>query len=194
MIREHAQKLRIDFNAIAAGAAFIAAGTSLGALWYMSKQIEISNSGVAAQVSQAIGQELVEINKSFLDHPELWKYFYQGQPIQPEDSNFPRVMALADMHLDFFDGFDDEHVRKIAGMEEGGKYWVLWAKYFEDLFRTAPALCLRLSQTKVWYTETITALWDAHCANATHWRLPAGNPPSNMDLKPKTISTSQLST
>lgn len=161
---EHAPQWRTAMMVLATFAA-------IGALYATYSQLATSNRGVQAQVAQTINQQLTEINRTFVDKPNLWKYFYQGTRIRPSDADYPAVMAVADMHLDFFEMFDEDYIRELPGMGKEGTNWKLWQNYFKDIFRTAPALCLRLSETKNWYsTTTIGALWTTHCEKSGHWK------------------------
>lgn len=60
---------------------------------------------------------------------------------------------MADMMLDFMEGFNDDYVRKLAEMNDYGKYWTAWENYFVDQFKLSPALCARYKEVKSWYTE-----------------------------------------
>jgi hypothetical protein len=72
-------------------------------------------------------------------------------------------MAIAEMYLDFFDGFDDKYVRSLEGMGDKGQYWLLWERYFRDSFASSPALCLRFSELENWYTKGVGQYAKAGC-------------------------------
>jgi len=61
-------------------------------------------------------------------------------------------MTVAELYLDFIDGFDEEYVRSLAGMGKDGEKWLLWQRYFEDAFARSPPMCIRLAETKDWYS------------------------------------------
>jgi len=42
------------------------------------------------------------LHRVFLDHPELWPYFFQGKDLEESDPLYPKVAAVADMHLDVY--------------------------------------------------------------------------------------------
>jgi hypothetical protein len=43
------------------------------------------------------------VNKIFIDHPELYKYFFENVRIQKDDPNYDRVRRMASLMLDYFD-------------------------------------------------------------------------------------------
>ena len=118
-----------------------------------NKTFHLQSRSLDAQIWQSIGQQMEEINKLFIEHPDLYPYFYEKKPIHPNDQNYPKVVSMADMLLDFIDGFEDDYVRELAGMEDNGEYWIAWENYFVDQFRLSPILCVRYKEVKSWYTE-----------------------------------------
>jgi hypothetical protein len=108
---------------------------------------------VEVQAWGSINQQMAEINKAVMEHPELYPYFNEGKKCRRSDKIYPKVASMADMYLDFIDQFDDDYVRGLAGMKDGGKYWLAWEKYFQDQFKLAPALCARYEEVRSWYVE-----------------------------------------
>lgn len=133
----------------------------------LSKQSDRQTLALEAQVWQAITQQQVEIAKTMIQHPELLPYFEGGKALKPGDANFNRTIVVADLYLDFIDGFDDQHVRSLTGMEDGGKYWVLWQKYFQSLFANSPAMCDRFAKVSDMYTKAIGEYAQKGCAVRT---------------------------
>jgi hypothetical protein len=75
------------------------------------------------------------------------------------------VIALADMHLSFFDSLFDDHIRALPGMEPNGKYWRLWENYMRDSFSMSPALCTRYDGVRNWFTAEIAIYAKPGCAS-----------------------------
>lgn len=133
-----------------------------------TRALEVQAKAVEVQAWQGISNEMTEINKQFIEHPELYPYFEKNKQIKPNDRLYPKVISLADMILDFTDQFDDDFVRKLAGMEDGGKYWNPWNNYFKDNFRRSPALCNRYIEVKSWYPDKgILSKIANECCNQT---------------------------
>ena len=60
---------------------------------------------------------------------------------------------MADLHLNYMDGFSSGYVRRLEGMEDNGKYWIYWEVYFKDSFRQSPAMCARYNEVKSSYPD-----------------------------------------
>ncbi|MBI5103309.1 MAG: hypothetical protein HZB33_15965 [Nitrospirae bacterium] len=137
------------------------------------RQTKANETAAQTGVWQNIYTQMLDIDKVFIEHPEVWPYFNNAkaitntQSITNTDNNFNRVMALADLHLDFFDFFDNKEVRELPGMGPGGEYWILWEKYFEDTFAESPVLCLRYEQKKDWYGNVVSVYAQKGCARKT---------------------------
>jgi hypothetical protein len=108
---------------------------------------------VEGQTWQLIIQQMNQIDKIFIDNPDLYPYFFQKKQLKSNDKNYPKVKSMAVMLLDFMDAFDDDYVRKLAGMNDGGKYWISWENYFVDQFSLSPVLCDSYKEMKSWYVE-----------------------------------------
>lgn len=160
---------KLDLALKAAG--WVVSVLALGAVGYqvsnLNKQTERNTTALEAQVWQAVTQQQVEISKVMIQYPELFPYLSEGKVITPADKDFNRVITVADMYLDFIDGFGDKHVRTLSGMEDNGKFWVLWEKYFHDLFANSPALCLRYTEVADTYIEDVGKYARNSCATVS---------------------------
>ena len=90
---------------------------------------------IDAQSSAAVAMRQMEFEKVILAYPELHKYFYEGHELDPDDAEYARAMAAAQMLASYFDGF----------FQQRGRYAQLWPedkweRYIEDHLRTSPAL------------------------------------------------------
>lgn len=123
------------------------------ALKLQTEAINLQKRSVEEQTWQMITQQMNDINKLFIEHPDIYPYFNQKKQVKMNEKIYPKVISMADMLLDFMDGFEDDHVRKLSGMEDNGKYWTAWGNYFQDQFSLSPVLCERYNEVKSWYTE-----------------------------------------
>lgn len=115
-------------------------------------QVFLATNAFQAQTWQGLSQEMNELTKIFVEHPELAPYFEDEKELKENDPLlYAKVIALSDLFLDFIDGFDDNYVYKLDGMKTNGKNRKLWDKYFVDQFKSSPALCQRYSEVKDWY-------------------------------------------
>lgn len=153
---EHAASMRTAVQVITMVVA-------LAALIFTGIQTRISSRAVAAQTLQNLTQEVIEISKIMVEYPELRPYFYEGEPITRDDPNYSRVMAVAEMYLDFLESFQDDYVRSLNGMGEGGEVWDYWENYFKDMFATSPTICLLSIETQHWYSTDFTKYRNKDC-------------------------------
>jgi hypothetical protein len=172
----HRWEIVIALLAVIAALGFNAWQTSIGtdavrlqtaALEAQTKSLDAQRKAFEAQVWQMINQQQLELGKVLIDNPKLLPYFARNKQINPSHRDFDLVMAVADLYLDFFDGFHDDYVRSLPGMGEKGKYWVVWQKYFEDSFALSSALCTRLAGVREWYTEDIAKYAQKSCMKAS---------------------------
>lgn len=146
-------------------------GQQVGNLAYQTKRnteaLALQKRSVEAQTWQMITQQMVQINRLFIEHPDLYPYFNDKKGIQKDESIYPKVIAMADMLLDFMDTFEDDYVRSLPHMQDNEKFWTAWQNYFEDQFRISPALCNRFNEIRSWYTENgaVAKFAEKGCAN-----------------------------
>jgi len=119
-------------------------------------QTKLSSDAVAVQAWQYLGQPGTAILKVFVDHPDLRPYFYDGKTSDSNDPNYGIVMTVAEMYLDYFDSFTDPFVRSLDGMEEGGKNWVLWERWFREMMESSPMLYALAEEMKDEYAMDFT--------------------------------------
>lgn len=130
----------------------IGAVIAISALIYTAQQARSAKTALVQSSWNEINAFQIEVDKAFLEHPELRPYFEEDKPIGHEDELYNRVMALADLHLDFFDVFDDDYVRALPGMADNGDYWPLWENYFVRAFVLSPSLRQRYVEVKDLYS------------------------------------------
>ncbi len=148
------------------------------ALEAQTKSLDAQSKAFEAQVWQMFAQQSLEISKILIENPKLLPYFRRNKQINRSHEDFELVMEVADLHLDFFDGFDDEYVRSLPKMGKNGPNWILWEKYFQDSFALSPALCARYAEVKDWYTESVGKYAQKGC------NMKTSNSPLQRDAPP----------
>lgn len=143
------------FNGMQISSGTEAVQIQTAALEAQTKSLDAQRKAFEAQVWQMIIQQQLEISKVLIENPKLLPYFNRKVKINPDHKDFEHVMAVADLFLDFFEGLNDEYVKSLPGMEEDGKYRHLWEEYIVDQFALSPALCVRFSDVKKWYTDAL---------------------------------------
>lgn len=107
------------------------------------RQVREAANTVRAQVFDATAGRILELSRLFVEHPELRPYFNDG--LDSKDAEEPlrsQVLAVAEMHLDFFDT-ELLRARTFPAALRGLPSFKPWIR---GLFRSSPAMCHRLDQ------------------------------------------------
>lgn len=115
-----------------------------------------STSTIASLYSQIAGH-MLDIDKTFVAHPELRPYFYRNRALPPagKSADYERCMAVAETLLDFLDlvivlqeiscSYKTSHIFQ-HHIEE-------WNDYFIEIYRTSPALRRCFKEHQSWYSQ-----------------------------------------
>ena len=103
---------------------------------------------IDAQSSAGVATRQLEFDKIILEHPTLYRYFYQGQDLASDDPEYDRVMAAAQLLANYFDGF----------FQQQGKYrqmWPdrLWKSYIRDHTAKSPVLRRYVLANSRWFSS-----------------------------------------
>lgn len=150
---ERLNKINVVFQILASVVTIVGLSIIVWQAFVAAQALKVQARAVGVQTWLGISQQMLDIDKQMIDHPELYPYFDEGKQIRRSDKDYPKVVYMADMLLDFIDQFDDDYIRSLAGMEDNGKYWPGWDAYFADQFRRSPALCNRFEEVNEWYSE-----------------------------------------
>ncbi|MGY3520623.1 hypothetical protein [Micromonospora haikouensis] len=101
---------------------------------------------------------LRELDKTFIEHPEIRPYFYGGKPLAADDPQLPRVQAVAELVLDSFEWI--WYKRKSFDAENGGG----WKAYMVDTFSSSPALQTHYAKSASWYPGITRLIADCSIA------------------------------
>jgi hypothetical protein len=110
---------------------------------------------IDAQSSAGVATRQLEFDKVILDNPRLYEYFYQGQELAPDDPEYARVMAAAQLHANYFDGYFQQH----------GRYRQMWPdKLWKDYIRghvaKSPVLREYVAANAAWFSPEFVELCD----------------------------------
>jgi len=86
-----------------------------------------------------------ELDKAFLDHPELRPYFYDGKDIQQSDPLYFRAETMAEFILDNFDSIMKFDRTYPETLHEGWRNWIY------DSFSRSPLLVRTMEKLKPEY-------------------------------------------
>ena len=102
---------------------------------------------IDAQSSAGVATRQLEFDKVILEHPTLYRYFYQGEDLGPEDPEFACVMAATQLLANYFDGF----------FQQQGLYrqmWPdrMWKSYIRDHVAKSRVLRRYVIENSGWFS------------------------------------------
>jgi hypothetical protein len=146
----------------------------LVSLYFLLEQTRVANvqtqhvaRSVESGAYQSIANELLELHKLYLEHPELRAYFRSGREMRPDDPNYEKALVLAEYQLDFFDSFWAQSQQMPTLLDRRGRAWSAWITYMQDSFALSPVMCWHLGTVKSWYTPDFVAFAKASCPKGT---------------------------
>lgn len=86
-----------------------------------------------------------ELDKTFVEYPDIRPYFYEGKPADADDPNLQRVRAVAELVLDAFEWIWHRKEELNTEDETG------WMNYIADTFFSSPALQQHYASFAHWY-------------------------------------------
>lgn len=129
-----------------------------------STSLEASAKANIGDAYANIGAFTLDLDKIFIENPELRPYFYHGWEITETDTKYHAVMAVAEMQLDFFDAtLTQLQIRPEEDAAEMEAEKALWDKYFVKSFSSSRALCKRYADDEDWYRENLKQYASAPC-------------------------------
>lgn len=126
---------------------------------YAMRQTRLLAEGTRASVYNSINSQMLELDRFFVENPDLKPYFYEGKEISETDENYLRVANVAEWIFDFMD-----NVFTLARFMPEYPWRDTWYVYFKDLLKNK-VLRRFWNQRKSWYAGSIkriypSELWD----------------------------------
>jgi hypothetical protein len=106
------------------------------------------------QVRDRTLSNVLALDRVFLDHPELRPYFYEGKDLDKSDPLYPKVEAVAEMHLDVFDYNLNYrlHFPKEYHFAEGNE------SFIREMLAHSPVMRRHLEKSAQWFSPELRAL------------------------------------
>jgi hypothetical protein len=113
-------------------------------------QTKVQTEALQLEATSAIYSGILDLDKIFLEKPELRPYFYEGVVIEPTAVNYDKVLSIAEYKLDLFDLFwqHSDHLRERQD-------WVAWKNWISESFAKSPIMCTHLNTIQDMYGEGI---------------------------------------
>lgn len=122
-------------------------------------QLRSSAKATISNVYQNVTYGAVEIDKIFIDNPELRKYFYYNNIYYGNKTSelYDKISSIAEMFFDFADSVNTQ----IECMPKKKSYpWETWKKYFKDLYKRSPILREYWENNKQWYPDSLDFIFE----------------------------------
>jgi len=103
-------------------------------LWFVWIQIRDAKRGIKSSTYQNVAQGMIDIDKIFIEKPELKPYFYSKKASAQGELIYPRLLSAAEMFLDFFDNV--YHQKSCMPIETFDGY----TAFMRDIYKCSPVL------------------------------------------------------
>jgi hypothetical protein len=134
----------------------------LGALWIAWIQTEKLVESFNMSTWSTIASQTTELDKVFIDHPEIVPYIYQGVPISTDSKDYNLAYSVAVMVIDFMDNSTTVNRNGDKELFEPEP----WNKYYEWQFKSSPLICDVVRAEAHMYGKDIVRLGLRHCPKA----------------------------
>jgi hypothetical protein len=139
-----------DAGEVVAGGAALLVLVTLGLAWQQLRvQVRINR----FSVYDALTRLVMDIDRVFIERPEMHKYFYTRHPAPADPTELARAFAIAELLADFMDHVA-EHINELEKSA-----WTEWVEYFVE-FRDSDVFTRFMSDHPTWYTPTLRQLFD----------------------------------
>lgn len=109
-------------------------------------QLRSANDSLRTGVYANMSNWTFELDKAFIEHPELRPYFYDKKDIREDDPLFAKAAAMAEFELDNFDSImEQERYFPAGSLHEGWRRWIF------NGFDKSPVLVRTIEQLRSEY-------------------------------------------
>jgi hypothetical protein len=122
------EKLYLIFSALS----LIISAVGFSFMWL---QLESANKSLKTAIYANMSNWTFELDKTFLQHPELRPYFYAGKDMDPGDPLYLKAESVAELLLDNFDSMLEFRPYFPGGAPHEG-----WINWMHDSFESSPVL------------------------------------------------------
>jgi hypothetical protein len=121
----------------------------------MAKQSSHGARATLASVYQAMNDNMLQINRLFIDRPLLRPYFYGKQELTDESpEERERIEATAELFINFIDNVLTQMPLLPSNLADP------WQTYFGSVTTSSPVLREFWQRRREWYSEEMRALLD----------------------------------
>lgn len=106
-----------------------------------------------ASSDASVAQETVSVDRVFVDHPYLRKYFLGGCDISAEHEHYDQALAASQLLANYFESYCRQR-RKTSQLYDEGT----WKAYMTEHLRNSPVLCRYIERYKDCFTDDLVNL------------------------------------
>jgi hypothetical protein len=125
----------------------------VGSLAILSHQTKLLAKAIDASASASVAERQINIDKVFVDKPELLRYFFGNTDISRDDESYYAALAVAGLLANYFDTYCLQ-----KGMLKQMYSEPAWECYIKDYFRRSPLLREHVKEFHDWYTPDLLNL------------------------------------
>ena len=121
----------------------------------MTRQSRHGVQATLASVYQAMNDNMLQINRLFVDRPSLRPYFYEEQELTDESpEELERIDATAELFVNLIDNVLTQMPLLPGHLAQP------WRTYFASVITSSPVLREFWKRHREWYSEEMTAFLD----------------------------------
>lgn len=119
----------------------------------MIEQTREQTIATRATIYQNLTSTMLDIDRYFIDNPDLKKYFYGGENISEKDDLYGKLESIAEMLLDFLD-FVLSHKENMDRQD-----WDEWELYAQYVYHQSPIMQRYWAANKNWWMPELEPLF-----------------------------------
>lgn len=112
----------------------------------VAQQTKLSAEAIRNEAYVSMSTWTLELDKAFLDQPELRPFFASGVAIDEDHAEYAKVETLAEMTLDMMDSILE--LEPLFSNKESLEGWKEWMR---STFAESPIVCKHLEHRRKWY-------------------------------------------
>lgn len=136
--------------------AWVLAGLVLqaGGLVIIIYQLSRLNLSIRVSAQSAVYQQAADARSYLVDYPELRKYFFDGEKIEPGSEHYERAKTIAELFLNYLEHLilQQETLRKTD--------WTSWREFVLKTVSMSPVMQEILAERRDFYSSALTDLID----------------------------------
>lgn len=118
-------------------------------LWFIYYQTGQSTEAAKRQAYVGSLTQMSAIDGIFVEHPEMYPYFYEGKAIAPDHEDYLKVLTIAMAVTNFLEG-------SLPPEGEPSMHW--WETYVRDQFEISPIMCEYLERRNAWFNPKLVKI------------------------------------